>query len=124
MIRSFQTDWSGQIVQTQIRLLLEEQFDQGLHYLQYCLSLGPIMTKPLFPVLGWLQQSFLVSENLGTLRYILGKDDSSEVQDGGMESVKLLLKEAEQKYSQLEQEQRAEKASFEQVRSSGFQSVK
>ena len=30
------TDWSGQIVQTQIRLLLEEQSDQGLYYLQYC----------------------------------------------------------------------------------------
>ena len=36
---SFRTDWSGQIVQTQIRLLLEEQSDQGLHYLQYCLHL-------------------------------------------------------------------------------------
>ena len=30
MILSFQTNWSGQIVQTQIRLLLEEQSDQGL----------------------------------------------------------------------------------------------
>ena len=39
MILSFWTDWSGQIVQTQIRLLLEEQSDQGLHYLQYCLHL-------------------------------------------------------------------------------------
>ena len=39
VILSFQTDWSGQIVQTQIRLLLEEQSDQGLHYLQYCLHL-------------------------------------------------------------------------------------
>ena len=35
----FRTDWSVQIVQTQIRLLLEEQSDQGLHYLQYCLHL-------------------------------------------------------------------------------------
>ena len=35
MILSFRTDWSEQIVQTQIRLLLEEQSDQGLHYLQY-----------------------------------------------------------------------------------------
>ena len=34
---SFRTDWSGQIVQTQIRLLPEEKSDQGLHYLQYCL---------------------------------------------------------------------------------------
>ena len=39
MILSFWTDWSEQIVQTQIRLLLEEQSDQGLHYLQYCLHL-------------------------------------------------------------------------------------
>ena len=39
MILRFWTDWSGQIVQTQIRLLLEEQSDQGLHYLQYCLHL-------------------------------------------------------------------------------------
>ena len=35
MILSFGTDWIGQIVQTQIRLLLEEQSDQGLHYFQY-----------------------------------------------------------------------------------------
>ena len=34
----FRTGWSGQIVQTQIRLLLE-QSDQSLHYLQYCLHL-------------------------------------------------------------------------------------
>ena len=33
MIQSFQTDWSWQTVQTQIRLLLEEQSDQGLHCL-------------------------------------------------------------------------------------------
>ena len=39
MILSFQTDWSGQLVQTQIKLLLEEQSDQGLHYLQHCLYL-------------------------------------------------------------------------------------
>ena len=39
MTLSFRTNWSGQIVQTQIRLLLEEQSDQGLHYLQYCLHL-------------------------------------------------------------------------------------
>ena len=39
MFLSFRTDWSGQIVQTQIRLLLEEQSDQGLHCLQYCLHL-------------------------------------------------------------------------------------
>ena len=39
MILSFWTDWSGQIVQTLIRLLLEAQSDQGLHCLQYCLHL-------------------------------------------------------------------------------------
>ena len=31
MILNFRTDMSGQTVQTQIRLLLEEQSDQGLH---------------------------------------------------------------------------------------------
>ena len=36
---SFRTDRSGQTVQTQIRLLLEEQSDQGLHCLQFCLHL-------------------------------------------------------------------------------------
>ena len=33
MTLSFRTDWSEQTVQTQIRLLLEEQSDQGLHCL-------------------------------------------------------------------------------------------
>ena len=32
---SFRTDRSGQTVQTQIRLLLEEQSDQGLHCLPF-----------------------------------------------------------------------------------------
>ena len=32
---SFRTDMPGQTVQTQIRLLLEEQSDQGLHYLPF-----------------------------------------------------------------------------------------
>ena len=36
---SFQTDRSRQTVQTQIRLLLEEQSDQGLHCLQFPLHL-------------------------------------------------------------------------------------
>ena len=35
MILNFQTDRSGQTVQTQIRLLLEEQSDQGLHCLLF-----------------------------------------------------------------------------------------
>ena len=39
MILNFRTDRSGQTVQTQIRLLLEEQSDQGLHYLEFRLHL-------------------------------------------------------------------------------------
>ena len=39
MIPSFRTDMSGQPVQTQIRLLLEEQSDQGLHCLLFHLHL-------------------------------------------------------------------------------------
>ena len=35
MILSFGRDRSGQTVQTQIRLLLEEQSDQGLHCLLF-----------------------------------------------------------------------------------------
>ena len=35
MILSFWTDRPGQTVQTQIRLLLEEQSDQGLHCLPF-----------------------------------------------------------------------------------------
>ena len=39
MIQSFQTNMSGQTVQTKIRLLLEEQSDQGLHCLLFRLHL-------------------------------------------------------------------------------------
>ena len=39
MMLSFRTDRSGQTVQTQIRLLLEEQSDQGLHCLPFHLHL-------------------------------------------------------------------------------------
>ena len=39
MTLSFQTDRSGQTVQTQIKLLLEGQSDQGLHCLQFPLHL-------------------------------------------------------------------------------------
>ena len=35
MILSFRTDSSGQTVQTQIRLLLDEQSDQGFHCLVF-----------------------------------------------------------------------------------------
>ena len=37
MILSFRTDMPGQTVQTQIRRLLEEQSDLGLHCLPFCL---------------------------------------------------------------------------------------
>ena len=39
MTLSFRTDSCGQTVQTQIRLLLEEQSDQGLHCLLFHLHL-------------------------------------------------------------------------------------
>ena len=39
MTLSFRTDRSGQTVQTQIRLLLEEHSDQGLHCLLFHLHL-------------------------------------------------------------------------------------
>ena len=39
MAQSFRTDRSGQTVQTQIRLLLREQSDQGLHCLLFHLYL-------------------------------------------------------------------------------------
>ena len=39
MIISFRTDRSGQTVQTQIRLLLEEQSDLGLHCFLFHLHL-------------------------------------------------------------------------------------
>ena len=45
MTLSFRTDRSGQTVQTQIRLLLDEQSDQGLHYLLF--QLLPFDEMPL-----------------------------------------------------------------------------
>ena len=38
MTLSFRTDRSEQTVQTQIRLLLEEQSDQGIHWLLFHLQ--------------------------------------------------------------------------------------
>ena len=60
MILRFRTDWSGQIVQTQIRLLLEEHSDQCLHYLQYCLHLLDTLlyVKPLFSSLRMITAKF------------------------------------------------------------------
>ena len=62
MTLSFQTDRSAQTVQTQIRRLLEEQSDQGLHCLLFHLHF--FFTKylqvwPLCLNLGELQQCFL-----------------------------------------------------------------
>ena len=61
MILSFRTDWSGQIVQTQIRLPLEEQSEQGLLCLQYCLHhLDALLygKTSLFEVLGHYTNHF------------------------------------------------------------------
>ena len=55
MILSFRTDRSGQTVQTQIRLLLEEQSYQGLHCLPFQLHLLDTLlhsTATLFKFLG------------------------------------------------------------------------
>ena len=45
MFLSFQTDRSGQTVQSQISVLLEEQSDQGLHCLQFRLHLLDALLK-------------------------------------------------------------------------------
>ena len=47
MTQSFWTDRSGQTVQTKIRLLLEEQSDQGLHCLLFHLHLFDKIPKGL-----------------------------------------------------------------------------
>ena len=47
MSLSFQTDRSRQTVQTQIRLLLEEQSDQGLHCLVFHMLLFDEIPKGL-----------------------------------------------------------------------------
>ena len=60
-------------MQTQIRLLLKEQSDQGLHCLLFHLHLLKqifYLLASLFEFLGGLQQSFLASKNLGTLLYV------------------------------------------------------
>ena len=72
MILSFHTDRPGKTVQTQIRLLLEEQSDQALHCLQFPLHrldalLDGNATGHLAQILGWLQQIFRVSKFLGFL---------------------------------------------------------
>ena len=66
MILNFRTDRSGQTVQTQIRLLLEEQSDQGLHCLLFHLHVWPLCLN-----FRRITAKLLASENLGTLRYVL-----------------------------------------------------
>ena len=71
IILSFRTDMPGQTLQTQIRLLPEEQSDQGLHCLPFRLQLfwtHYFMVEPHIQILQWLQQIFGVSEYLGNLR--------------------------------------------------------
>ena len=71
MILSFRTDMPGQTVQTQIRLLLEEQSDQGLHCLPFRLHRldSLLYGRATVQILEWLQQIFWLSEYLGNLRY-------------------------------------------------------
>ena len=70
MILSFRTDRSRQTVQTQIRLLLEDQSDQGLHCLQFHLHLFDEIPYDLASLnFRKITAKFLASENLGTLRY-------------------------------------------------------
>ena len=58
MTLSFRTDRSGQTVQTQIRLLLEEQSDRGLHCLPFHLHRFEETPSGLASLLGELQQNF------------------------------------------------------------------
>ena len=64
MILSFPTNRSWQTVQTQLRLLLEEQSDQGLHCLLFHLHLFDKI--PLCLNFRYITK-FLASENLGAL---------------------------------------------------------
>ena len=62
---------SRQTVQTQIRLLLEEQSDQGLHRLLFNLHLFDEipLSLSIHMNLRSITGNFLASENLGTLQY-------------------------------------------------------
>ena len=61
MILSFRTNRSEQTVQTQIRLLLEEQSDQDLHCLPFRLHRldSLLYGRATVQILEWLQQIFL-----------------------------------------------------------------
>ena len=70
MTLSFRTDRSGQTVQTQIRLLLEEQSDQCLHCLLFHLHVfykTPSGSASLFEFKVNYSNVF-ASENFGTLQ--------------------------------------------------------
>ena len=71
MIQSFHTNRSVQTEHTQIRWLLEEQSDQGLHCLLFHLHVFEEIPKGLASFLEFSvdYSSFLASENLGILRY-------------------------------------------------------
>ena len=73
MILNFGTDRSRQTVQTQVRLLLEEQSDQGLRFLLFHLHDFDKIPSGLTSLFEFKVNTakFLVSKNLGTLRYML-----------------------------------------------------
>ena len=58
---SIGTDRTKQTVQTQIKLLLEEQYDQGQHCFPFHLYLSDVLLHNLF-MLGQLRQLFQVSQ--------------------------------------------------------------
>ena len=74
MILNFRKDRSWQTLQTLIRLLLEEQSDQGLHCLLFNfhrVNEIPFKFGLFVRILCRLQQRFPASQNLGTIRYII-----------------------------------------------------
>ena len=76
MTPQIRTYRSGQTVQTQIRLLLEEQADQWLHSLLFHLHHFDKIRYDFASFLIWgiLQQRFLASQNLGTLRLLQNRE--------------------------------------------------
>ena len=70
MILSFQTDRSGQTLQTKISLLLEKHSDKGLHCLQFCLHLldALLYAKAFLFHFRVTTANFRVYEFLGVLR--------------------------------------------------------
>ena len=70
MVLSFRTDRSGQTVQTQIRLLPEEQSDLGLHCLRFWLHLlGAASKKPSCSNFRVITANFLGVRIFRILRY-------------------------------------------------------